>query len=56
MKEMVSKTKKAARGLTGLEVLGVAIRSEMEAHRFYTQARKGVQNPSLLEDKLWKSL
>jgi rubrerythrin len=49
---MVSKTKKAARGLTGLEVLGVAIRSEMEAHRFYTQARKGVQNPSLLDAKL----
>jgi rubrerythrin len=48
---MVSKTKKAARGLTGLEVLGVAIRSEMEAHRFYTQARKGVQNP-LLREKL----
>ena len=48
---MVSKTKKAARGLTGLEVLGVAIRSEMEAHRFYTQARKGVENP-LLREKL----
>ena len=48
---MASKAKKEARGLTGLEVLGVAIRSEMEAHRFYTQARKGVQNP-LLKEKL----
>jgi rubrerythrin len=37
--------------LTGLEVLGVAIRAEAQAHRFYTQALKGVQNP-LLREKL----
>jgi rubrerythrin len=48
---MGNKSRKEARGLTGLEVLGVAIRSEMEAFRFYTQARKGAQNP-LLKEKL----
>ena len=42
---------KESRGLTGLEVLGVAIRAEAQAHRFYTQALKGVQNP-LLREKL----
>lgn len=41
--------KKQARGLTGLEVLGVAIRSEVEAHRFYTQALRKVRNPILRE-------
>jgi rubrerythrin len=48
---MARKTKKEGRGLTGLEVLGVAIRAEVEAHRFYTQAMKRVQNP-LLREKL----
>ncbi len=48
---MKSKAKKKARGLTGLEVLGIAIRSEMEACRFYTLAHKEVQNP-LLREKL----
>ena len=46
---MASTGKKAARSLTGLEVLGVAIRSEVEAYRFYTQALKGIQNPILRE-------
>jgi rubrerythrin len=41
------KDKKGRRALTGLEVLGVAIRSEVEAQHFYTQALKGVQNPIL---------
>lgn len=40
-----------SRGLTGLEVLGVAIRAELEAYRFYNQALKKVQNP-LLREKL----
>ena len=48
---MKGKAKKETRGLTGLEVLGVAIRSEMEANRFYSQARTRVQNP-LLKEKL----
>jgi len=48
---MAGKTKREARGLTGLEVLGVAIRAEVEAHRFYAQAMKRVQNP-LLREKL----
>jgi rubrerythrin len=43
--------KKKRRALTGLEVLGVAIRSEMEAQRFYAQALRRVQNP-ILRDKL----
>ena len=38
-----------ARGLTGLEVLGVAIRSEAEAYSFYAQALRKVQNPILRE-------
>ena len=46
---MASTDKRTARGLTGLELLGVAIRSEVEAYRFYTQALKGVQNPILRE-------
>lgn len=46
---MAGPGKKQARGLTGLEVLGVAIRSEVEACRFYIQALKGVQNPILRE-------
>jgi rubrerythrin len=41
--------KKVSRSLTGLEVLGIAIRSEVEAHRFYTRVLKGVQNPILRE-------
>ena len=41
--------KKGSRDLTGLEVLGVAIRSEIEAHRYYTQALKKIQNPILRE-------
>jgi len=48
-----SRGKKPARGLTGLEVLGMAIRSEVEAFRFYTQALKGVQNP-ILGEKLFR--
>jgi len=48
---MSPSTKKAARPLTGLEVLGKAIRSEVEAYRFYTQAMKQVANP-LLREKL----
>jgi len=48
---MSPSTKKAARPLTGLEVLGKAIRSEIEAHRFYTQATKRTANP-LLREKL----
>ena len=46
---MAGTSKKPARGLTGLEVLGVAIRSEVEASRFYTQALKSVRNPILRE-------
>ena len=46
---MAGTAKKRTRSLTGLEVLGVAIRSEMEACRFYTRALKGVQNPILRE-------
>ena len=46
---MSRKGKKEGRALTGLEVLGVAIRSEVEAHRFYTRAIKEVQNPILRE-------
>jgi len=48
---MGNRGRKDSRGLTGLEVLGVAIRAEAQAHRFYTQALKGVQNP-LLREKL----
>jgi rubrerythrin len=48
---MVRKARRNARELTGLEVLGVAIRSEVEAHRFYAQALKAVRNP-LLREKL----
>jgi rubrerythrin len=48
---MVRKARRDKRELTGLEVLGVAIRSEVEAHRFYTQALKAVRNP-LLREKL----
>ena len=48
---MASRGKKQARDLTGLEVLGVAIRSEVDACRFYLRALKGVQNP-ILRDKL----
>jgi rubrerythrin len=48
---MVRKARRDARELTGLEVLGVAIRSEVEAHRFYAQALKVVRNP-LLREKL----
>ena len=48
---MGNKTRREDRGLTGLEVLGVAIRAEVEARRFYIQAMKGVQNP-LLREKL----
>jgi rubrerythrin len=46
---MSPKEKRVSRGLTGLEVLGVAIRSEVEAHRFYTRILKRVQNPILRE-------
>lgn len=46
---MTGKMSKNKRGLTGLEVLGVAIRAETEAHRFYTRAMRGVQNPLLKE-------
>ena len=46
---MNRKEKKVSRSLTGLEVLGIAIRSEVEAHRFYTQVLKRVQNPILRE-------
>jgi len=46
---MAGTGKKSARSLTGLEVLGVAIRSEVEAYRFYTRALKGIQNPILRE-------
>jgi len=46
-------TKKISRPLTGLEVLGKAIRSEAEAHRFYTGAMKETSNP-ILREKLSK--
>jgi rubrerythrin len=46
---MNRKEKKVSRSLTGLEVLGIAIRSEVAAHRFYTQVLKRVQNPILRE-------
>jgi rubrerythrin len=46
-------TKKISRPLTGLEVLGKAIRSEVEAYRFYTRARKETNNP-ILREKLSK--
>jgi len=49
---MAGKGKKEVRGLTGLEVLGVAIRSEVEARRFYTRALRGIQNPILREKLL----
>jgi rubrerythrin len=42
-------SRRGKRALTGLEVLGVAIRSEVEAQHFYTQALKGIQNPILRE-------
>jgi rubrerythrin len=45
--------KKIQRPLTGLEVLGKAIRSEVEAYRFYTQAKKETKNP-ILREKLSK--
>jgi len=45
--------KKISRPLTGLEVLGKAIRSEAEAYRFYTQAMKKATNP-ILREKLAK--
>jgi rubrerythrin len=41
--------KRGSRALTGLEILGVAIRAEVEAHRFYTQALKKTQNPIIRE-------
>ncbi len=40
---------KTLRPLTGIEVLGKAIRSEVEAYRFYTQAMKRTVNPLLRE-------
>ncbi len=46
---MNRKEKKVSRSLTGLEVLGIAIRSEVEAHRFYTLVLKRVKNPILRE-------
>ena len=46
---MKRKEKKVSRSLTGLEVLGIAIRSEVEAHRFYTRVLNRVQNPILRE-------
>jgi rubrerythrin len=45
--------KKDPRPLTGVEVLGKAIRSEAEAHRFYTAAMKRTSNP-ILREKLAK--
>lgn len=45
--------KKISRPLTGLEVLGKAIRSEVEAYRFYTGALKKTSNP-ILREKLSK--
>jgi len=45
--------KKTSRPLTGLEVLGKAIRSEVEAYRFYTEAMKKRSNP-ILREKLSK--
>jgi rubrerythrin len=48
---MSPKEKIRSRPLTGLEVLGKAIRSEVEAYRFYTQAMKKVKNP-LVREKL----
>jgi rubrerythrin len=46
---MTPSAKKTLRPLTGLEVLGKAIRSEVEAYRFYTQAMKRAVNPILRE-------
>jgi len=48
---MNQEEKKSSRTLTGLEVLGVAIRSEIEAYRFYEKVLRRVQNP-LLREKL----
>lgn len=48
---MNQKGKRVSRALTGLEVLGVAIRSEVEAYRFYEKVLRRVQNP-LLREKL----
>jgi len=48
---MAMKRSSGSRDLTGLEVLGVAIRSEIDAHRFYSQALRITQNP-LLREKL----
>lgn len=45
--------KKSSRPLTGLEALGKAIRSEVEAYRFYTQVMKKTSNP-ILREKLSK--
>jgi rubrerythrin len=45
--------KKNSRPLTGLEFLGKAIRSEVEAYRFYTAAMKKTSNP-ILREKLSK--
>ena len=46
---MSPETKKTSRPLTGLEVLGKAIRSEVEAYRFYIATMKRASNPILLE-------
>lgn len=48
---MSQEGKRVSRALTGLEVLGVAIRSEVEAYRFYEKVLRRVQNP-LLREKL----
>jgi rubrerythrin len=45
--------KKEPRPLTGLEVLGKAIRAEADAYRFYTGAMKETKNP-ILKEKLSK--
>lgn len=45
--------RKNSRPLTGLEVLGKAIRSEAEAYRFYTATMKKTNNP-ILREKLSK--
>jgi rubrerythrin len=50
---MRATAKKVPRPLTGLEVLGKAIRSEIDAYRFYTQAMKKVINP-ILREKLFR--
>jgi rubrerythrin len=50
---MKNEAKKVSRPLTGLEVLGKAIRAEREAYRFYTAATKETRNP-ILREKLRK--